>query len=235
MADKSTRLIIDALCRAAADPAGSPLVAGKSESGLFPATALARTAAERCKAEGLLQVVRSENKGKGTREPVRPDRQGHGVPGPRRQPAAGGRRLRPRPGSPPSGSPATARRRVAHGPGIGNHPRRPRRRAPPARRPARHARPADGRPTRCVDRRHQSAAGRVARGGRGVRGLPAAGAVRPARSAASRPASSTTPCGGCTTTGRSHLHPWTGPLYALPEPAFALLVGHEVAYYASIR
>jgi hypothetical protein len=32
-----------------------------------------------------------------------------------------------------------------------------------------------------------------------------------------------------------YLHPWTGPLYALPEPAFALLVGHEVAYYASPR
>ena len=32
-----------------------------------------------------------------------------------------------------------------------------------------------------------------------------------------------------------HLHPWTGPLYALPEPAYALLVGHEIAYYASLR
>jgi hypothetical protein len=32
-----------------------------------------------------------------------------------------------------------------------------------------------------------------------------------------------------------YLHPWTGPLYALPEPAFALLIGHEVAYYASLR
>jgi hypothetical protein len=32
-----------------------------------------------------------------------------------------------------------------------------------------------------------------------------------------------------------YLHPWTGPLYELPEPAFALLVGHEVAYYASMR
>ncbi len=32
-----------------------------------------------------------------------------------------------------------------------------------------------------------------------------------------------------------YLHPWTGPLYALPEPAFALLVGHEIGYYASIR
>jgi hypothetical protein len=32
-----------------------------------------------------------------------------------------------------------------------------------------------------------------------------------------------------------YLHPWTGPLYTLPEPAFALMVGHEVAYYASTR
>jgi hypothetical protein len=35
--------------------------------------------------------------------------------------------------------------------------------------------------------------------------------------------------------GRVYLHPWTGPLYDLPEPAFALLVGHVVAYYASVR
>jgi hypothetical protein len=34
---------------------------------------------------------------------------------------------------------------------------------------------------------------------------------------------------------RVYLHPWTGPLYALPEPAFALLIGHEVAYYCSLR
>jgi hypothetical protein len=35
--------------------------------------------------------------------------------------------------------------------------------------------------------------------------------------------------------GQLYLHPWTGPLYELPEPPFALLVGHEVAYYASHR
>ena len=29
-----------------------------------------------------------------------------------------------------------------------------------------------------------------------------------------------------------YLHPWTGPLYDLPEPSYALLIGHEVAYYA---
>jgi hypothetical protein len=35
--------------------------------------------------------------------------------------------------------------------------------------------------------------------------------------------------------GRLYLHPWTGPLYDMPEPACALLVGHTVDYYASIR
>jgi hypothetical protein len=35
--------------------------------------------------------------------------------------------------------------------------------------------------------------------------------------------------------GRIYLHPWTGPLYELPEPPYALLVGHEIAYYASLR
>jgi hypothetical protein len=32
-----------------------------------------------------------------------------------------------------------------------------------------------------------------------------------------------------------YLHPWTGPLYDVPEPQYALLIGHEVAYYASSR
>jgi hypothetical protein len=35
--------------------------------------------------------------------------------------------------------------------------------------------------------------------------------------------------------GQVYLHPWTGPLHALPEPPFALLVGHEIAYYASLK
>ena len=32
-----------------------------------------------------------------------------------------------------------------------------------------------------------------------------------------------------------YLHPWSGPLYEIPEPPYAVLIGHEVAYYASIR
>ena len=32
-----------------------------------------------------------------------------------------------------------------------------------------------------------------------------------------------------------YLHPWTGPLYRMPEPSYALMSGHEIAYYASLR
>ncbi len=70
MADKSTRLIHDALARAAAEPEGLALLAGKSDPGLFPPTALARAAAERAKANGLLEVVRTEVRGKLSREIV---------------------------------------------------------------------------------------------------------------------------------------------------------------------
>jgi hypothetical protein len=35
--------------------------------------------------------------------------------------------------------------------------------------------------------------------------------------------------------GQIYLHPWTGPLHEIPEPPCALLVGHVVAYYASIN
>jgi hypothetical protein len=34
---------------------------------------------------------------------------------------------------------------------------------------------------------------------------------------------------------RIYLHPWTGPLFEMAEPALALLAGHEIAYYASLR
>src|SRR4051812_6092716 len=68
LADKSTQLIVDALTRAAAEPAGLSLYAQKTEPGLFPATTLAKVAADRAKADGLLQVVQSEPKGKNVRE-----------------------------------------------------------------------------------------------------------------------------------------------------------------------
>lgn len=35
--------------------------------------------------------------------------------------------------------------------------------------------------------------------------------------------------------GTITLPAWTGPLYALPEPQYALLIGHGIAYYASLK
>ncbi len=35
--------------------------------------------------------------------------------------------------------------------------------------------------------------------------------------------------------GTVSLPQWTGPLYALPEPQYALLIGHGIAYYASLK
>jgi len=66
--DKSSRMIRDALCRAAAEPEGCALVAGKIEPGLFPSTALGKASADRCKADGYLHVIRTESKGKAARE-----------------------------------------------------------------------------------------------------------------------------------------------------------------------
>ena len=68
MAEKTTQLIVEALGRAAADPAGAPLHGGKSAPGLFAATAAGKQAAQQCKDEGLLRVVRTETKGKTSTE-----------------------------------------------------------------------------------------------------------------------------------------------------------------------
>lgn len=68
MADKLTPLIIDALARAVADPHGSPLFASKSAPGLFPAVAAAKSAAQKCLQEGLIRVVRTDGQGKQLRE-----------------------------------------------------------------------------------------------------------------------------------------------------------------------
>jgi hypothetical protein len=68
VADKITQQIIEALTRAAANPAGLPLYAGKSDPGLFPNTSAARPAAQKCLADGLVRVVGTDAKGKTPRE-----------------------------------------------------------------------------------------------------------------------------------------------------------------------
>src|SRR5262245_14114684 len=58
LAEQSTRLIVDALSRAAAQPAGMPLFAARSRPGLFPGGVKAREAAQRCRDDGLLSGTR---------------------------------------------------------------------------------------------------------------------------------------------------------------------------------
>jgi len=70
VADKSSELVMDALSRAAADPGGLPLFNQKTAPGLFASTALARQAAQRCKEQDLLRVVRTEPRGKAVQEVV---------------------------------------------------------------------------------------------------------------------------------------------------------------------
>jgi hypothetical protein len=70
LADKSAELVLEALSRAAADPAGVPLFNQKTGPGLFAGTALARQAAQRCKEEDFLRVVRTEPRGKAVQEVV---------------------------------------------------------------------------------------------------------------------------------------------------------------------
>lgn len=57
MADTSTRLMVEALTRAAAEPGGLPLFSSRDRAGLFPRRAVGEAAARRCQEEGLLRVL----------------------------------------------------------------------------------------------------------------------------------------------------------------------------------
>ena len=68
MADKSAQIVLNALSKAVADPAGLPLHGSKAHPGLFAANNSARQAAQQSKDEGYLRVVRTESHGKTTQE-----------------------------------------------------------------------------------------------------------------------------------------------------------------------
>jgi hypothetical protein len=68
LSDKSLELIVEGLIRAAADPSGVPLFSSGKRRGLFAGTALARKAAEQCKQEGYLNLINCENGSKGSNE-----------------------------------------------------------------------------------------------------------------------------------------------------------------------
>jgi hypothetical protein len=283
VADKITQQITDALAKAAAHPDGLALYATKSDPGLFPNTAAAKPAAQKCVADGLLHVSRTETRGKAARDLYALTDKGWDFllsqVNPKQVLEDFVRVLEERRGE--VGELLDTARRMAESlQGLRDAVSR----VLPVVSETRVKLPGEPRtPVRgCA----------VAPGGTGVppvreivastgrrpvppdhtpepEPVPTAVAVLDAEPAAdlapavlarladwSGPTDCTLPelyralslLDPAPTIGQFHdclrrlhadgavaLHSWTGPLYAMPEPAYALLVGHGIAYYASLR
>ena len=287
MADKLTQQIIDALSKAAADPAGLPLFDAKAERGLFPPTASAKPAAQKCLTDGLVRIVSGELRGKAARERYAITDQGWefllAAVNPKQVLEDFVRVLEARQGE-VGELLATARQMADSLHGLKEAvarviPRvtvaRIREPNPPSRFPSggegvsltphnttdgllpspRHGGVPSANGTTLLD---APAVVVIAPPVNPAAELAAAIATRLSDWAASAAAGEDCPLPtlfrslgtrdpaptigefhDCLRTlsasGTVYLHPWTGPLYALPEPAYALLAGHNVAYYASTR
>lgn len=252
VADKLTPLILDALARAAADPAGAPLYASKTEAGLFPNVSAAKPAAKKCLDDGLLQLARTDAKGKARELYAATDRGlnylvEHASPkeviddfvrlleerrGEVRQLLGEAKRIAD--GieglvavvSRLNASPLGERGRGEGESGLVSQE------SPSPLTPfpqGREGPEKTGLTAHLLAALHQwSASTSVARDCplpdlyRALPTPPSVGEFHDALRQLHRE-------------GRISLHPWTGPLYALPEPLFALMVGHEIAYYVHSR
>jgi hypothetical protein len=232
LADKSSELVLDALSRAAADPTGVPLFHQKTSPGLFAGTAIARQAAQRCKEQDLLRVVRTVPRGKAVQEVVTITPKGldyllteakprqvlneliHALEGRHNQVAewiTAARQTQQSLDAMRNLVASTLQR-------LDNH------RLPPLHQNgSAHADVA----TTIMGHLEQWSANNTAED------YPLPQLYRQLKGV---------------TIGQFHdllrrlhaeqriyLHPWTGPLCDLPEPPLALMVGHEIAYYASPR
>jgi hypothetical protein len=268
VADKLTQQITDALSKAAADPAGLPLYAAKADPGLFPAAA--KLAAQKCVADGLVKVVRTDTKGKTTRELYALTDAGWeyllAAVNPKQVLEDFVRVLEAR--QEEVGELLTTARRMADSlQGLKDAAARvlPRVAAVRIQQPNSSA----TFPKREVGDRAACLLPFPLRGGvhhmngTAVLADPAADLAAGVLARLSDWAASANAGEDCPlpelyrglsvldpapsigafhdclrqlhAAGTVYLHPWTGPLYALPEPALALLVGHNVAYYASPR
>jgi hypothetical protein len=235
VADKTSQLVLDALSRAVAEPAGLPLLGSKTTPGLFPATAAARPIAQRCKDEGYLRVVRTEAGGKSPLEICTLTEKGlsHLLSqlSPRQVLEDLVRALEVSQ-TQVAGLVAAARQWQA---GLDDLKAIVQRVLQELRKPE----PAPAGPTNGSDAWKDEILSSLARwqdaGAAGDHPLPdlfrrAQQAYPPLTIGQFHDA-----LRHFHEEGRIYLHPWTGPLYDLPEPAFALLTGHEIAYYACLR
>jgi hypothetical protein len=247
----------DALSRAAAEPEGCALLATRTEPGLFPATAPARTAAERCKDEGYLQVVRTERKGKSAREICVLTDKGRDFlarhANPREVLEDFVRVLESRQAEMQAMAATLDRLRQScdamRSTAVELLPRLAEAETPGRNGSYPHGAHMNGSTTLLAPPPPSATTATDA--------LIAEVKAKLAEWHASAGGSEDCPLpelyrrlesAGAVSIGQFHdclrqlhddriiyLHPWTGPLYALPEPAFALLVGHEIGYYVSIR
>jgi hypothetical protein len=281
LADKSTRLILDALKRAVSESAGVPLFISKGQPGLFPQTAAARLAAQKCKDEGWLEEV--SDAAKPPRELVRITARGREYlvqqSNPReliddfvrvlearhdqasqllasaanicqmltglRQAVEALRQLHqpatvaapapaPAPTPTPASTPASAANGVAaigHAPQAMPLPRTD----PDTTGPCPNPKPNPDPVAQLADELAEELARRQDDDARGDCPLSQLYRWAQTRNADLSIGTFHDALRLLHERQRIYLHPWTGPLYDLPEPHFALLVGHEVAYYASSR
>jgi hypothetical protein len=242
LGDKSTAVVLAALGQAAANPEGQPLHGSKAQPGLFAGTPVGRLAARRCLDEGLLQVLRTETRGKTALDLCAITDKGLAYllsqVSPRQVLEDFVRALEARDAqagellqavghmrSTLEGLKASAEK-VLHQ--LGQTEKADR--AGPSCNGTRSEETLPGVPAILVAlKQWQDSVG--------SEDLPLPDLCRQAQQVA-----------GPLSIGLFHdglrqlheeehiyLHPWTGPLYAMPEPHFALLIGHEIAYYASLR
>jgi len=239
MANKSAELVLEALERAVAEPVGLPLFGTKNRPGLFSGGASGKRAAAFCKEQGLLHPLRTETKGKSHIELCALSEKGLAhllaETNPKRVLEAVAKAVDAR--SEQVGEVIASARQaqetlqsikhiaaqmVQHVQNAGSA------------RPVHSNGTTNGAPSWVSKALDHLADWRRKRA---LEDCPLPEVYRFARTAA--PA---------LTIGQFHdgirklhdqqrvyLHPWTGPLYEIPEPALTLMIGHEIIYYASAR
>ena len=237
MADKSNQIVLDALNRAAAEPAGLPLYGNKAHPGLFRNTNPAKQAAQRCKQEGLLCVVRTEAKGKTPRELCAITEKGLAYllneVSPRAILETLVRVLEARQGQIGELTELTREARA----GLST------------------LQTTAERVLQAIEKATASNGFLSLSNGSDAwmpavltflvqwqTSKPSEDCPLPELFRRARQTSPTITIGHfhdglrrLHEQERIYLHPWSGPLYEIPEPQYALLVGHEIAYYASLR
>ncbi len=265
MADKLTQQILDALSRIAAEPNGLPLYSGKTDAGLFPNVASAKLAAQKCLADDLLRVTGTDAKGKTPRDLYALSEKGWefllAAVSPKQVLEDFVRVLESRQGE-VGELLSTARRMSDSLQGLKDAVTRvlPGVTAAKIEKPTPQPPPCRGGPdtddSLNASELRSSCSPSLQGGGWGV-GLLCD--LAPAVVAYLADHSGPTDCPlpelfralsltESLTIGAFHdclrqlhadgtvsLPAWTGPLYALPEPQYALLIGHGIAYYASLR